>query len=138
MTRRAVPIIVAGLLGALVLLLWRAPWTAERVRIAGEEAALPRAAAESEFVLEAAVDAARDEAERTGVQAFIVHRRGHRIFEYFGGGRAGHSEVDGGQLASALLMLGLHQPGDGEADAAQAAALISGRIWLPLRAADAW
>lgn len=138
MTRRVMWILVAGLLAVVVLLLWWAPWTQVRVRIAGEEAALARATAESEFVLPAALDAARDQAESMGLRAFIVHRRGHRVFEYFGHGAAGYSEVDGGELASALLKLALHQPGDEAADAAQAAALISGRIWLPLRAADAW
>lgn len=138
MTRRVMLIIVAGLLAGVALLLWRAPWAEERVRIAGEEAALARATAESEFVLPAALDAARDQAENMGLRAFVVHRRGHRVFEYFEHGAAGHSEVDGGELASALLTLALHQPGDEAADAAQAAALVSGRIWLPLRAADAW
>ena len=138
MTRRILPIVLAGLLGAAVLLLWWAPWSAERVRIAGEAAALPRAAAQSEFVLEAALDAARDEAARIGARAFVVHRRGHRVFEYFAGGATGATQVDGGQLAGAVLTLALHQPGDNEADATQVAALVSGRIWQPLRAADAW
>lgn len=138
MNKRVLLMIVAGALGAAALLLWWTPGAGERVRIAGGEAALPRADPESELVLAAALDAAREQAARQGARAFIVHRRGHRVFEYFADGRSGDSEVEGGQLAAAVLQLALHQPGDGTADATQAAALLAERIWLPLRAADAW
>lgn len=138
MSRRAVIfLIVAGLL-ALALGLWLAPRGDARVRIAGEGGALPRAQAESEFVLEAALDAARTQAVQMGAKAFIVHRRGHRIFDYFGDGHSGTDAIDGGALGAVLLQLALHQPEDLQADAAQVAALVGERIWLPLRAADAW
>lgn len=134
-----VAMVVVGLLVLVTVLLWPAS-RAERVRIAGtgEVAALARADAASELVLAEALDAARAEAARRGVKAFIVHRRGHRVFEYFADGVGGGDQVDGAELAAAVLQLALHQPEDTTADLATAAQLVSERIWLPLRAADAW
>jgi len=131
--------VVAGLVVLGLVLLWPAP-RAERVRIegTGEVAAVARADAASELVLAEALDAARAEAAERGVKAFIVHRRGHRVFEYFADGVSGDRQVDGAQLAAAVLQLALHQPEDATADLATAAQLVSERIWLPLRAAEAW
>lgn len=131
-------LVVAGLV-ILAIVLWPTQ-RAERVRIdgAGEDAALARADAASELVLAEALDAARAEAAERGVKAFIVHRRGHRVFEYFADGVSGDRQVDGAELAAAVLQLALHQPEDATADPATAAQLVSDRIWLPLRAAEAW
>lgn len=128
---------LAVVLAAAALVLWWGPPVA-RERIAGDPMPLPRARAEDELVLPEALQAAHAEAGRRGVRAFIVHRHGHRIYEYFAGGAAGTSMVDGGELAQVVLALALHQPGEGQADAARAAALVSERLWLPLRAEDAW
>jgi hypothetical protein len=138
--RRPSIAIAALLLLALVMAgLWLARSQPERARIVGSAAALPRATAESEFILPQAIEAARAEAVRSGARALLVHRRGHRVFEYFGGGRDGATVLGGGELATAVLALVLHEPGQAEtADPATAATLVSERLWLPLRGADAW
>lgn len=131
------------LIGAVLALLLAASayWLRQGsapVRIAGEAAALPRADAGSEYILPEALVAVREQATRLGVRAFIVHRHGHRVFEYFAAGD-GSVVIDGGELAAVTLKLALHEPGQAEAlDAGAAAALVSERLWLPLRAADAW
>lgn len=130
--------IAAVAMVAAVLALWRPGPRIEPVRIAGAQAALPRAPAASESILPAALEAARAEAETRGVRAFVVHRRGHRVFEYFAAGVDGGAQVDGGALGAAVLQLALHEPGQAEsADVATAAALVSERLWLPLRAGGA-
>lgn len=128
-----IAILLAGLAGAFWL--WSPQQSA--VRIAGAGEALPRAEAEAEFILSEALDAAREEAARMQLRALVVHRHGHRVLEYFGQGGNGAAQVDGGELAAAVLQLALQErqfPPDDEA----AAALVSERIWLPLRAGDAW
>lgn len=131
--------LAAGVLLAvlLVALLWLAPWSAPRQRIAGEGVPLPRAEAGAEFIDAAAIEAAHKQAEQAGAKAFIVHRRGHRVLAYFDGAD-GERLVDGGELAAAVLQLALHQPEDTEGEPAQVAQTVSERIWLPLRAGDAW
>lgn len=136
-------VLIAGIAAvaavAAVLALWRPGQQVAALRIAGMAAALPRADAETESVLPAALAAARDEAAKRGVRAFVLHRRGHRVFEHFAAGTDGTVELEGGALGAAVLQLALHEPGQAEgADAATAAALVSERIWLPLRAGDAW
>ncbi|HUG73135.1 MAG TPA: hypothetical protein VMK82_06915, partial [Steroidobacteraceae bacterium] len=75
--RRPSTVIAALLLLALVAAgLWLARSAPERARIAGTAAALPRATAESEFILPQAIEAARVEAVRSGARALLVHRRG--------------------------------------------------------------
>ncbi len=128
---------VAILLAGVAGLLWLGSQPEPGVRIAGTDEALPRAEAEAEFILPEALDAARAEAARSSVRALIVHRRGHRVFEYFASGRNGTTQVDGGELATAVLQLVLQEPALPSGDAA-VAGLVSGRPWLPLRAADAW
>jgi hypothetical protein len=126
---------------ALVLAAAVAYWLVFRpvatVRIAGVDGALPRADAGSEFILPEALAAAREEAVRAAARGFVVHRRGHRVFEYFASGRDGDVQVDGGELAAAVLALTLQEP-DAPAESAAVAQLVSERLWLPLRAADAW
>jgi hypothetical protein len=132
----ATAVVAVALLAAA--LLWRGSGdNAPRLDIAGHPAPLPRAGAEAELVLPEALETARAQARRLGVRAFVVHRRGHRIFEHFAHGASGASLVDGGELAGVLLALALHRPEDDAADAAQAAKLVSERLWQPLRAQDA-
>lgn len=128
-----IAILLAGLAGAFWL--WSPPEPA--VRIAGAGEALPRADAEAEFMLPEALDAARAEAVRMKLGALIVHRHGHRVFEYFAPGSSGSAQADGGELAAAVLQLALQEPELPLGDEA-AAALVSERVWLPLRAGDAW
>lgn len=134
------PWMVAGLallVAALVgwYLLAREP----AVRIAGVDSALPRSAPEDEFVLPQVLEAAREEAARQEARALLVHRRGHRVFEYFAPGADGATVVDGGQLAAAVLAMTLPEPGQlAEQDPALVAGLVTERLWLPLRAGDAW
>lgn len=118
--------------------LWWTGAQPQPVRIAGAGAALPRAEAAAEFILPEALEAARAEAQRQDVRALLVHRRGHRVFEYFSAEHDGGALLDGGALAAAVFTLALHEPGqEAGADAAQAAALVSERLWRPLRAGDA-
>src|SRR5687768_14457220 len=132
------PVIVAGAVLAVgAVLLWLAREHTPGVRIAGTDGALPTAAAESEFILPEALAAARDLAARGGVRALIVHRRGHRVFAYFAPGLDGARPMQGGELAAAVLTLASLEPAQA-AQADVAAALVSERLWLPLRAADAW
>lgn len=128
---------VAILLALLAGLLWLGLPQETGARIAGAGEALPRAGAESEFILPEALDAAGEEAARAGVRALIVHRRGHRVYEYFAAGQNGTAQVDGGALATAVLQLALQEP-ELPPDEAAVAALVSERLWLPLRAGDAW
>jgi hypothetical protein len=135
----AMAVVVVAVIAAALWLDPRAPGR-ERLRIdgAGDEATVVRAEAESESVLPEALAVAQEEAKRLGVKTLIVHRRGHRIFEYHAPGSAGTDLVDGGDLAAAILQLALHQPEDASADAGTTAQLLGERIWMPLRAADAW
>jgi hypothetical protein len=131
-------ITVAGVvLVAAALLWWRPGAGTPGVRIAGTEGAVPRAAAESEFILPEALAAASEQAQRGGARALLVHRRGHRVFEYFAPGLDGAHLLQGGELAAAVLALASLEAAQ-ETQAEVAAALVSERIWLPLRAADAW
>lgn len=128
-----IAIVLAGLAGVFWL---RSPQQ-PAVRIAGAGEALPRAEAEAEFILAEALEAAREEAARMQLRALIVHRHGHRVFEYFASGGSGAAQVDGGELAAAVLQLALQEP-ELPPDDEAVAALVSERIWLPLRAGDAW
>lgn len=78
-----------------------------RLTIAGEQSALPRATPEAESLLPAALEQAREQAVQQRLQALVVHRHGHRVFEYFSAGRSGSSEVDGGELAALPFALAL-------------------------------
>lgn len=129
----AVALLVAALAG------WFLQTREPAVRIAGVDSALPRSVPEAEFVLPAALEAAREEAVRRDVRALLVHRRGHRVFDYFADGTAGDTRVDGGALGSVVFSLALHEPGQtAEQDPAIVAGLLSDRLWLPLRAGEAW
>jgi hypothetical protein len=153
-----------------------------RLRLAGSDAPLPHATAEAELIAPEALTAAADAARAAGAQALIVHRHGHRVFEYFAAGRSGVDAVEGGELSAAPLALAAGalvdsrridaaaavealrtatRPGQSWRNPWSAAArqrfklaappallrqdmdadlatTISGRVWLPLRAADAW
>jgi hypothetical protein len=137
MNRKVLVIGVLLLLPLGAVLLWLLVGAEQRERIAGADAALPRAEPASEFVLPEALQAVTKEAQRRAVHALIVHRRGHRVFEYFHDATAGTAMLDGGALAAAALDLSLADAG-GELALATRAGLVSERLWLPLRAGDAW
>lgn len=80
---------------------------APRVRLPGGATELPRATAESALIAAEALQRAADTARQQGAQALVVHRHGHRVFEYFAMDRSGATEVAGGELAPALLALSL-------------------------------
>lgn len=107
------------------------------VRIAGEAAPLPRAEPEAEYVLPAALDSAAAAAREQGWRALVVHRHGHRVFEHFRRGE-GSEVVDGGELGAVLASLAMLAPLSAQGEQAEAAGLISERLWVPLRAHDAW
>jgi hypothetical protein len=81
--------------------------TRPRLAIAGEPAGLPRATPEAESLLPDALAQAREAAQKQEVEALVVHRHGHRVFEYFSAGRDGGAEVAGGELAALPLALAL-------------------------------
>src|SRR5690606_20069386 len=119
---------------ALAALWWQRSGRDVEARIVGQQAPLPRATAESEFLAPAALEAARAEAARQGFDALVVHRHGHRVFEYFASGRDGSVELDGGELAAAVLELTLLESGEaGPGDAMAEAGLVAERLWQPLR-----
>ncbi len=126
--KKALPVTAAGILLVLVAMrtagdlgYWRwysasitgmdaeggATLVAPRIAVTGEAAGVPRATPEAENVLPDALTAARDEAVKRGAQAVLVHRHGHRVFEYFAAGRNGGIEVSGGQLAALPFALAL-------------------------------
>jgi uncharacterized protein YjeT (DUF2065 family) len=78
-----------------------------RVRLAGGSTELPRATAEAELIEVEALQQAGDRAGTQGAKALVVHRHGHRVFEYFAEGRSGAAEIAGGELSAALLALSL-------------------------------
>lgn len=71
-----------------------------RLAVAGEAGGVPRATPEAESLLPAALAQAREAAGRQQIEALVVNRHGHRVFEYFADGRGGGSEVAGGELAA--------------------------------------
>jgi hypothetical protein len=80
---------------------------APRLKLPGVAAESPRATAESELIAAEALQQAAETARRQGAQALLVHRHGHRVYEYFASGRSGETQVEGGELAPALLSLSL-------------------------------
>jgi hypothetical protein len=78
-----------------------------RLRLPGSKTALPRATPAAELIADDALNMAADTARRQGAGALLVHRHGHRVFEYFGPGRSGDIQVGGGELSTALLALSL-------------------------------
>lgn len=152
------------------------------LRIAGNAAGVPRATPEAENVLPAALEDAREQARSQDWRALVVHRHGHRVYEYYASGASGGTLLEGGELAAlpfalavgvladnrrvsfdaalqavreartadsgwrnpwsraARMRFSLHpapplllQDADGDV-----ARTLSQRVWLPLRAADAW
>ncbi len=71
-----------------------------RLRIAGAPAPAPQASAEAEQILPAALAEARDVSGEQQLYAFVVHRHGHAVLEYFGGAREPTAQVSGGELAA--------------------------------------
>jgi hypothetical protein len=121
--------------------LWLSSGRKDALRVAGLEPGMPvpMASPGMELMLPEALEAARTEAGRSGARALLVHRRGHRVFAWFAAGLDGNTQVGGGDLAAAVLSLTLHEPGQAsEVAAPEAAALVSQRLWQPLRAADGW
>ena len=71
-----------------------------RLRVAGQTGGVPRATPVSENVLPAALEQAHQHAIEQNIRALIVHRHGHRVYEYFAKGTSGSVEVAGGELAA--------------------------------------
>ncbi len=80
---------------------------APRLRVAGQQSGIPRATPAAENLLEPALKDAREQAVAGGLWALLVHRHGHRVFEYFENGRDGAIVVAGGELAALPLALAL-------------------------------
>jgi uncharacterized protein YjeT (DUF2065 family) len=78
-----------------------------RLRLPGAATELPRATPEAELIDVDALKQAADTARQQGAMALLVHRHGHRVFNYFGQGRSGDMDVAGGELSAALLALSL-------------------------------
>lgn len=108
MIRAVTVVLVILALVALALLL-----PAPRLRVAGQPSALPRATAEAEFIAPAALAAAEAEAKRQGLRALVVHRHGHRVFEYFARGTDATAELSGGELSALPFALAIGVLADG-------------------------
>lgn len=78
-----------------------------RLRVAGEPAALARSSPEGERIAAEALAVAESEARRMGLQALVVHRNGHRVFEYFAPAMQGDLLVAGGELSALPFALAL-------------------------------
>ncbi len=76
-----------------------------RLALPGAATPVPRASAEAEFIAPEALKLAADAARKQGAQGLLVHRHGHRVFEYFADGRGAATEVAGGELAPTLFAL---------------------------------
>ncbi|MEO8314819.1 MAG: hypothetical protein ABI645_08505 [Pseudomonadota bacterium] len=85
----------------------RANLVRPRLKLPGAAAEPPRATAESELIATDALQLAARAAQQQGAKGLLVHRHGHRVFEYFAAGRSGDTEVAGGELSAALLALAL-------------------------------
>jgi hypothetical protein len=70
-----------------------------RMRVAGRVSGLPLATPEGESILPAALEDAHQQARNQNLTALIVHRHGHRVFEYHASGRNDNVLVEGGELA---------------------------------------
>jgi hypothetical protein len=78
-----------------------------RLRIAGAPAPAPQASAEAEQILPAALAEASDVSGEQQLYAFIVHRHGHAVLEYFGGAREPTTRVAGGELSALPFALAI-------------------------------
>jgi len=78
-----------------------------RLLVAGAPQQPVRASAEAELVAPEALEAARAEAQRSGVRALLVHRHGHRLLAHFEAGVTGSDEVVGGELAAVPFVLAI-------------------------------
>lgn len=136
-SRAPLAIVAVVALGAVAAMLWIHYAPGSGVVIEGTADALPRADAAGEMIVPDALQAAAMAAQDRGVKALLVHRRGHRVFEYFATGEDSR-RVEGGALAAAVLALTLTEPGQSDSvDAVQVARLVRERVWLPLRAGHA-
>lgn len=81
--------------------------TRPRLPLPGAATPLPRATPEAELIAKDALKVAADAARQQGARALLVHRHGHRVFEYFAAGFDGGVEVGGGELSAALMALSL-------------------------------
>lgn len=80
-------------------------FTEPRLRVAGEPGGVPRATPAAENVLPDALEQAHQQAVKQAVRALVVHRHGHRVYEYFAKGTGGSTEVVGGELAALPVAL---------------------------------
>lgn len=71
----------------------------------GDAGGLPRAQSESERFDAKGLEQAAQDAAAEGLQALVVTRNGHVVFERYGHGLAGDSVVDSGAFAQALVAL---------------------------------
>ncbi len=125
----------------------------------GEAGGLPRAQPQTEHFDAAALERASDDAAADGLQAFIVMRDDHIVFDRFGHGISAQTAIDSGPFAQALVasVAGIAAKEDGLPprslygfdaqrlrSAIEAAShqsypdYLSRRLWRRLNAAPAW
>jgi len=78
-----------------------------RLVMKGAPAAEARASAEGELIAPEALQQAGDLARKAGARALLVHRHGHRVFEYFAMGTTAATPMTGGELAPAVMALAM-------------------------------
>jgi hypothetical protein len=140
---------------------WRTPPVAAVAGVViagGDGGGLPRTAPQLEGFDASALQAVTTNAFKQGISALLIMRHGHLVFERYGADADASAPVDGGELASSLLIVaagiavaehGMVMP-PAPIDAGRLAAAIaaaSGRsypsflsrhIWQPLQAAPAY
>jgi CubicO group peptidase (beta-lactamase class C family) len=114
MTRRAALVLLAGL--ALLVLLAiallasarfsrHAPDVPRVVVGGGDAGGLPRAQPSDERIDAAALERAVQDAAAGGLQALLVMRDGHVVFEHYGRGQSADTVIDSGPMAQVLVAL---------------------------------
>jgi hypothetical protein len=81
--------------------------TQPRLVLAGAPAAQARASAESELLAPEALQQAQELARGSAARALLVHRHGHRVFEYFAAGTSADTAITAGELTPAIMALAL-------------------------------
>ena len=106
---RRIALIVCGALLLVAAGFWmsthRQPQSPRDLIGGGDGGGLPRANPLDERIDDAALERAVQDPSAQGLQAFLVMREGHIVFERYGAGLSAESMIDGGAFAQALLAL---------------------------------
>jgi hypothetical protein len=100
------PVAVLWSIGLLAIASCQDRTASPRVNVAGGDGGgLARASPQQERIDAAALERAAQDPAAQGLQAFVVMRESHIVFERYGGGVTAETVVDGGAFARAVLAL---------------------------------